>query len=66
MEVRLDSIGGEMIAQVNVPHTGGWENWLSVDSSVDGKVKGVHDVYFVFRGRKGCKLFNFDSWGFSR
>lgn len=66
MEVRLDSIAGEMIAQINVPHTGGWEKWLSIDSSVDGKVKGIHDVYFVFRGRKGCKLFNFDFWGFSR
>ena len=27
---------------------------------------GVHDVYFVFKGRKGCELFHFDWWKFSR
>jgi hypothetical protein len=29
------------------------------------KVKGVHDVYFVFKGGEG-DLFNFNRWKFNR
>lgn len=35
-------------------------------TTVKTPVKGIHDVYFVFKGRKGCKLFNFDWWKFYR
>lgn len=65
IEVHADSIGGTLIAEVQVPHTGGWEMWKTLETAVkqDGKpVSGVHDLYFCFKGRKGCKLFNFDWW----
>lgn len=65
LEIRLDSIGGELIAEVRVPHTGGWEHWMTVETDRLKPVTGVRDVYFVFKGRKGCKLFNFDWWRFS-
>ena len=26
--------------------------------------KGVHDLYFCFKGEKGNKLFNLDYWEF--
>jgi predicted flavoprotein YhiN len=29
-------------------------------------VTGIQDIYFVFKGRKGCKLFNFDWYKFNR
>ncbi len=64
LEVHTDSIGGELVAEVKVPHTGGWERWMTVEAPLQKQVTGVHDVYFVFRGRKGCKLFNFDWWQF--
>ncbi|MDR3262308.1 MAG: glycoside hydrolase family 43 protein [Tannerella sp.] len=64
LEVRADSIGGTLIAALPVSHTGGWETWKTMKTSVTGNVSGVHDIYFVFKGRKGCKLFNFDYWSF--
>ncbi len=63
LEVRTDSIKGEVIAVVNVPHTGGWESWQTLTAEVR-PVSGKHDLYFVFGGRKGCELFNFDWWRF--
>lgn len=64
IEVRLDSIGGNIIAKVDVPPTGGWEQWKRLKCNTTGNVSGVHDLYFVFKGRKGCKLFNLDWWRF--
>ena len=61
---RLDSIGGSIIAKVDVPPTGGWEQWKRLKCNTTGNVSGVHDLYFVFKGRKGCKLFNLDWWRF--
>lgn len=66
IEIRTDSIGGTLIAEMRVPHTGGWECWTSIEANVTVPVTGVHDVYFVFKGRKGCELFHFDWWKFSR
>lgn len=65
LEIHLDSIRGEQIASVKVPHTGGWERWMTVNADLQKDATGVRDVYFVFKGRKGCKLFNFDWWEFT-
>lgn len=65
IEVHTDSIGGEMIAQITVPHTGGWECWKTLKVNILKPVTGIHDIYFVFKGRKGCKLFNLDWWQFN-
>ena len=64
IEVRIDSIKGLLLSEIKVPGTGGWENWLTLSNSVNNSARGVHDLYFVFKGRKGCKLFNFDYWQF--
>lgn len=64
IEVRLDSIEGEVIARVNVTSTGGWENWKRFSAPVGGSPKDVHDIYFTFKGRKGPKLFTLDWWEF--
>ena len=64
IEVRLDSIEGEVIALVDVTGTGGWENWKKFSAPVSGSPKGVHDIYFTFKGRKGPKLFTLDWWEF--
>lgn len=64
VEVRLDSIGGTRIAALHVGNTGGWEKWTTVSADIISPVTGVHDVFLVFSGRKGCKLFNVDWWQF--
>lgn len=65
IEVYADSIGGTLITEIQVPHTGGWEAWKTLETAVkqgEQAVSGTHDLYFCFKGRKGCKLFNFDWW----
>ena len=67
IEIRLDSVAGKLLGTLNVPGTGGWEKWqtLTADLDVlDGYPELLHtrDLYLVFKGRKGPKLFNFDWW----
>ena len=61
IEVHLDSLAGQQIACLEVPHTGGWEVWKTLKTNV-ANVTGKHDIYFAFIGNKGPKLFNFDWW----
>lgn len=61
IEVHIDSLAGAQIALLEVPHTGGWEVWQTLKTSVVN-VTGKHDLYFAFTGNKGPKLFNFDWW----
>ena len=78
IEIRLDSVGGRCLGVVGVPGTGGWEKWQTVTLDMDYStlkeldapsrtLSGIAlpetvDLYFVFKGRKGPKLFNFDWW----
>lgn len=62
IEIRVDSLGGQLIGTLNVPGTGGWEQWQTMTIDLKSVVTGTHDLYFVFTGRKGPKLFNFDWW----
>ena len=64
IEVRLDSLKGQKIAEVKIPYTGGWEEWKKFRSDISGQVTGKHDVFFCFTGYKGMKLFTFDWWKF--
>jgi beta-xylosidase len=62
IEVRIDSIKGQLLCRLEVPATGGWEQWQTLTADFTERVMGHHDLYFVFTGRKGPKLFNFDWW----
>ena len=69
IEVRLDSVGGQLLGHLQVPGTGGWEKWQTLTLDLDypmsvfqGADAAARDLYFVFTGRKGPKLFNFDWW----
>ena len=62
IEIRIDSVGGKLLGTVNVPGTGGWEQWQTITTDLTAIASGHHDMYFVFKGRKGPKLFNFDWW----
>lgn len=64
IEVRTDSVDGPVIATLEVRGTGGWENWEYLETPVNMEKGGIHDLFFVFKGRKGPKLFNFDYWQF--
>lgn len=60
IEVRLGSPTGTIVGTLTVPNTGGFQNWQTVTTSLNG-ASGVHNVYFVFKGNS-ASLFNFDHW----
>ena len=71
IEIRLDSIHGQLLGKLRVPATGGWEEWQTITtdltyqlSTLSSQFSTPCDLYFVFKGRKGPKLFNFDWWQF--
>jgi hypothetical protein len=62
IEIRVDSKDGNVIGTMEMKSTGGDQAWKTVSCKVVN-VKGVHDLYFVFKGSEG-NLFNFDWWKF--
>jgi beta-xylosidase len=64
IEIRLDTVDGDIIGASKIENTGGWQNWKTFKTKVK-KVNGVHDLFFVFKGEQG-ELFNFDAWKFSK
>lgn len=64
IEIHLDSLHGAKVGELSITRTGGWEQWRTFRTAITEKFSGKHDVYFVFAGNKGCKLFNFDYWKF--
>ena len=63
MEVRSAREDGQLLTTMRVPRTGGSDRWRLVEAEVQ-KVTGVHDVYFVFKGRVPKDLAYFDYWRF--
>ncbi|MFL9843579.1 family 43 glycosylhydrolase [Flavobacterium rhizosphaerae] len=61
IEIHLDGIDGELIGTCTVKQKKG-NLWETVSCKVN-KTKGIHDVYFVFKGADG-DLFDFDWWKF--
>ncbi|MGV3766050.1 MAG: glycoside hydrolase family 43 protein [Chitinophagaceae bacterium] len=63
IEVRSDSLNGALIGTVHVTASGEGDIWKTIKTPVK-QIKGVHDLYFLFKGSKD--LFHFDWWQFSR
>ncbi len=61
IEIRADKIDGPVIATVDINTTRKEGIWSTFTAPVNN-IKGVHDVYFVFKGEKD--LFYFDWWQF--
>lgn len=64
IEVHADKPDGKLLCTLTAPYTGGWEKWQTVDVNLSEELTGVHDLYFLFKGNQGAKLFNFDWWQF--
>ena len=60
LEVRIDSPDGKIIGSMDVASTGGWQKWATQKCSIQ-QTKGVHDLYFVFKGGDGY-LYNLNWW----
>ncbi len=64
MEIRLDGVDGKQIGSVKIPRTGGDDRWALVTTDISS-VTGVHDLYFVVKGKLLTRLAYFDYWMFS-
>lgn len=62
LELRADSIKGDLIAKVDITETGGWEKFRTFTTKDVKTPRGAHDIYLVFKGRKGVELFTLDWW----
>jgi arabinoxylan arabinofuranohydrolase len=62
IEIHSDKIDGQLIGTLDITTKGEGEVWKTVSGPINN-IKGVHDLYFVFRGEKD--LFNFDWWKFN-
>lgn len=60
IELHTDSINGPLLTTITVTGTAEGDNWKTVNTPVKKSIKGVHDLYFVFKGEK--ELFLFDWW----
>lgn len=63
IEVRTGNINGPLLGIVNITGSAEGDIWKTITTPLKS-VKGVHDLYFVFKGNKD--LFYFDWWLFSR
>lgn len=61
IEIRIDKVNGTLLGIVSIPTSGEGDVFKTISSPVK-KVNGVHDLFFVFKGKK--ELFNFDWWQF--
>ena len=64
IEVRMDAVDGPLVAELKVPATGSWENFAYIEAPAMMEAPGIHDIYLVFKGRKGPHLMNLDYWQF--
>lgn len=64
IELRLDNVDGKLAGTIAIPSNGGKQEWKEITAEIP-KVVGVHDLYLVFRGKAGEKLFDLDYWYFS-
>jgi arabinoxylan arabinofuranohydrolase len=65
LEARLGGKDGQLVAELKVPLTGGDDRWEIVQADVQG-VKGIHDLYFVFKGKAPSDILYFDYWRFTK
>ena len=69
LEVRADSVKGAVLASIDLPRTGGWEQFKELSSKLNQEITGIHDIYLCFNGHNitaGRELFNFDYWIFKK
>ncbi|MDP4203186.1 MAG: glycoside hydrolase family 43 protein [Bacteroidota bacterium] len=64
IEIRIDSKDGKLLGTLPMKATGDDLSWKTQSCKVNA-VKGVHNIFFVFKGGDG-NLFNFDWWKFNQ
>lgn len=55
-----------IIGTVNITDTGSTNTYKDFQIDIKEQIKGIHDVYFIARGQENAKLFNLDTWSFTK
>jgi arabinoxylan arabinofuranohydrolase len=64
IQIRLDDKKGTIIGTCDITTTGGLDNWKLFKTKIS-KVKGTHDLFFVFDGAANQEnIFNLNYWKF--
>lgn len=66
MQIRTGSEDGQVVGSIKIPLTGGDDRWAAVEISLEKKLKGIHDLYFVFLGKAPEDIMFFDCWKFGK
>lgn len=61
IEIRQDKKDGAVLGKIKIATSGEGDIWKTITAKVKN-IRGIHDIYFVFKGEKD--LFNFDWWKF--
>ena len=62
IELRVDNLDGPVLGTITVKTSGEGDSWKTITTPLK-TIKGIHDLFFVFRGKK--ELFNLDWWKFA-
>ncbi|MCC3372040.1 glycoside hydrolase family 43 protein [Cohnella sp. REN36] len=62
IELRLDQPDGKLVGTLSVPQAPA-SDWIEAKAEIAG-AEGVRDIYFVFRGKPGSRLFKLGDWRF--
>lgn len=65
LKVRFDSLDGELLGALKVPHTGDEDRWKMRTINIY-PVKRIHDLCCVVKGKAQTNLIYFDHWRFSK
>lgn len=53
LEIRLGGTSGGLIGEIDIPNTGGWQNWTKVSCKLNKAINGTQTITLVFRGNGG-------------
>lgn len=64
IEIRLDSTNGPLMGTLAVANTGGLNNWKEQQTAIE-TIKGIHDLFLIFKGKDDKELLRMDYWKFT-
>lgn len=56
----------KFIGTVNITDTGSTNTYQEFQIDITEDIKGIHDLYMIGAGQSGAKLFNLDTWQFTK
>jgi hypothetical protein len=64
VEVRLDSLTGQLVATIPITYTGGWQSWAT-RTDAQQSPGGKHDVYLVMHSNQSMDYVNVNWFAFN-